>query len=78
MGAFPSTDYRHRLLPCARRPTVIASWRGEEAGVTAASSGHDVVMCPEQYVYLDHRQASLDSAGELCIYTNRNIEVEEI
>jgi hexosaminidase len=36
---------------------IIASWRGEEAGVTAASSGHDVVMCPEQYVYLDHRQA---------------------
>jgi hexosaminidase len=36
---------------------IIASWRGEEAGVTAASSGHDVVMCPEQYVYLDHRQS---------------------
>ncbi|RSM86031.1 beta-N-acetylhexosaminidase [Kibdelosporangium aridum] len=36
---------------------IIASWRGEEAGVIAASSGHDVVMCPEQYIYLDHRQA---------------------
>ncbi|MEV4315131.1 beta-N-acetylhexosaminidase [Actinocrispum sp. NPDC049592] len=36
---------------------IVASWRGEEAGVTAASSGHDVVMCPEQYVYLDHRQS---------------------
>ncbi|MET0132837.1 MAG: family 20 glycosylhydrolase, partial [Kibdelosporangium sp.] len=36
---------------------IIASWRGEEAGVTAATKGHDVVMCPEQYVYLDHRQA---------------------
>jgi hexosaminidase len=37
--------------------SIVASWRGEEAGVTAASAGHDVVMCPEQYVYLDHRQS---------------------
>lgn len=36
---------------------IIASWRGEQAGVTAARAGHDVVMCPEQHVYLDHRQA---------------------
>jgi hexosaminidase len=36
---------------------VIASWRGEEAGVRAALAGHDVVMCPERHVYLDHRQS---------------------
>ncbi|HEY8374156.1 MAG TPA: beta-N-acetylhexosaminidase [Pseudonocardiaceae bacterium] len=36
---------------------VVASWRGEEAGVTAALAGHDVVMCPEQRLYLDHRQS---------------------
>jgi len=34
---------------------IIASWRGEQAGIDAAKAGHDVVMCPEQYVYLDHR-----------------------
>jgi hexosaminidase len=38
-------------------PVVIGSWRGEDAGVRAAGVGHQVVMCPEQYVYLDHRQA---------------------
>jgi hexosaminidase len=38
-------------------PVVIGSWRGEEAGVRAAGGGHNVVMCPEQYVYLDHRQS---------------------
>jgi hexosaminidase len=38
--------------------TVIASWRGERAGVDAALAGFDVVMCPEQYVYLDHRQSA--------------------
>jgi len=38
-------------------PVVIGSWRGEEAGVRAVKDGHQVVMCPEQYVYLDHRQS---------------------
>ncbi|HEX5401769.1 MAG TPA: beta-N-acetylhexosaminidase [Pseudonocardiaceae bacterium] len=38
--------------------TVIASWRGERAGVAAAQAGFDVVMCPEQHVYLDHRQSA--------------------
>jgi hexosaminidase len=35
----------------------VSSWRGYRAGITAAQAGHDVVMCPEQQVYLDHRQA---------------------
>ncbi|MEU3031390.1 beta-N-acetylhexosaminidase [Streptomyces incarnatus] len=38
----------------------VSSWRGYAGGVTAARAGHDVVMCPEQYVYLDHRQAPGD------------------
>ncbi|MEV4438367.1 beta-N-acetylhexosaminidase [Streptomyces sp. NPDC049577] len=37
--------------------TVVSSWRGHRGGVAAARVGHDVVMCPEQQVYLDHRQA---------------------
>lgn len=36
---------------------LVASWRGETGGVRAASAGHDVVMCPEEAVYLDHRQS---------------------
>ncbi|MDO0927491.1 beta-N-acetylhexosaminidase [Streptomyces sp. TG1A-8] len=34
----------------------VSSWRGYGGGVAAARAGHDVVMCPEQHVYLDHRQ----------------------
>ncbi|MEU9665311.1 beta-N-acetylhexosaminidase [Streptomyces bobili] len=34
----------------------VSSWRGYAGGIAAARAGHDVVMCPEQYVYLDHRQ----------------------
>lgn len=35
---------------------VVSSWRGYAGGIAAAKAGHDVVMCPEQQVYLDHRQ----------------------
>ncbi|MEH0470610.1 beta-N-acetylhexosaminidase [Streptomyces sp. B21-097] len=34
----------------------VSSWRGLAGGIAAARAGHDVVMCPEQQVYLDHRQ----------------------
>jgi hexosaminidase len=34
----------------------VFSWRGYAGGIAAAEAGHDVVMCPEQHVYLDHRQ----------------------
>jgi hexosaminidase len=35
----------------------VSSWRGYAGGIAAARAGHHVVMCPEQQVYLDHRQA---------------------
>ncbi|MQY14134.1 Beta-hexosaminidase [Streptomyces sp. RB5] len=35
----------------------VASWRGYEGGIAAATAGNDVVMCPKQHVYLDYRQA---------------------
>ncbi|MFE0673697.1 beta-N-acetylhexosaminidase [Streptomyces sp. NPDC058867] len=35
----------------------VSSWRGYGGGIAAARAGHDVVMCPEQHVYLDYRQA---------------------
>ncbi|MEU6172787.1 beta-N-acetylhexosaminidase [Streptantibioticus parmotrematis] len=34
----------------------VSSWRGYAGGIAAARAGHDVVMCPEQHVYFDHRQ----------------------
>lgn len=34
----------------------VSSWRGYAGGIAAAEAGHDVVMCPEQQVYFDHRQ----------------------
>ncbi len=40
------------MLP---RNVIVTSWRGYAQGAAALAAGHDVVMAPEQAVYLDHR-----------------------
>ncbi len=35
----------------------VMSWRGMEGGIEAAKLGHDVIMTPGNYCYLDHLQA---------------------
>ncbi len=35
----------------------VMSWRGEQGGITAAIAGHDVVMAPNHYTYLDYYQS---------------------
>lgn len=35
---------------------VVMSWRGEQGGVDAMEMGHDVIMTPGRYCYLDHTQ----------------------
>lgn len=35
---------------------VVMSWRGTEGGIDAMSQGHDVIMTPGRYCYLDHAQ----------------------
>ncbi|PIF01879.1 MAG: beta-hexosaminidase, partial [Draconibacterium sp.] len=37
---------------------IVMSWRGEEGGIAAANSGHDVIMTPGGWCYLDHYQGS--------------------
>jgi hexosaminidase len=34
----------------------VMSWRGEEGGKAAAGMGHDVIMTPNNWLYLDHYQ----------------------
>lgn len=41
----------------------VMSWRGVKGGITAAKSGHDVVMAPTTYTYLDYYQSQ--DPGEL-------------
>jgi hexosaminidase len=37
---------------------LVMSWRGEKGGIEAATLGHDVIMTPGNWVYLDHYQGS--------------------
>jgi len=34
----------------------VMSWRGEEGGIEAASAGHDVIMTPAHWCYIDYYQ----------------------
>ncbi|WP_282038091.1 family 20 glycosylhydrolase [Saccharicrinis aurantiacus] len=36
----------------------VMSWQGVSGGVEAASHGHDVIICPNAEVYLDHYQSN--------------------
>lgn len=45
----------------------VMSWRGEEAGIEAATAGHDVVMAPNQKTYLDYYQSEDKTAEPLAI-----------
>jgi len=44
----------------------VMSWRGIEGGIVAAQSGHDVVMTPTSFAYLDYYQSN-DPAEPLAI-----------
>ena len=39
----------------------VMSWRGEKGGIAAAKQGHDVVMSPGEYCYLDHAPGPAES-----------------
>ena len=41
----------------------VMSWRGEKGGIEAAKQGHDVIMVPYSYLYLDYYQ-SKDTQNE--------------
>ncbi|SEP21686.1 beta-N-acetylhexosaminidase [Amycolatopsis saalfeldensis] len=36
---------------------LIGAWQSDTAGERAAALGHDVVLCSEEHLYLDHRQS---------------------
>ncbi len=38
----------------------VMSWRGTQGGITAVKAGHDVVMSPNSYCYIDLRQGDVD------------------
>jgi hexosaminidase len=45
----------------------VMSWRGEQGGIVAVKSGHDVVMTPTHHTYLDYYQSTDTSKEPLAI-----------
>lgn len=43
---------------------IVMSWRGEEGGIKAAISGHDVIMTPHRYMYLNYYNTPLKDKVE--------------
>jgi hexosaminidase len=50
----------------------VMSWRGMKGGIEAAKSGHNVVMSPTTYAYLDYTQG--DQSVENPIYDDLSLE----
>jgi hexosaminidase len=50
----------------------VMSWRGMKQGIEAAHMGHEVVMTPTSYTYLDYTQG--DHSVENPIYSNLSLE----
>ena len=46
---------------------IVTSWRGTKGGITAARSGHDVVMAPTSHTYFDYYQSKDQSSEPLAI-----------
>ncbi len=46
-----------------QKTATIMSWRGSVGGIEASKAGHDAIMVPNDYMYLDYYQSS-DMAGE--------------
>ena len=36
----------------------VMSWRGEKGGIEAANAGHDVIMTPSHWCYIDYYQVT--------------------
>jgi hexosaminidase len=45
----------------------VMSWRGVQGGIAAARAGHDVVMAPTTYTYLDYYQSATRDSEPLAI-----------
>ena len=48
---------------------VVMSWRGEKGGIKAASMGHDVIMTPAEWLYVDFGQGAVEVEPILINFT---------
>jgi len=55
-----------------QKGAAVMSWQGMKGGIHAAKAGHEVVMSPTTYAYLDYQQGDL--SVENSIYANLSLE----
>jgi len=61
--------------PDLPRDAVAMSWRGLRPSGQALAAGYDVILAPEQYVYLDHRASDRDDEPVPIGYVRRTEDV---
>jgi hexosaminidase len=54
------------------KSATVMSWRGMDGGIEAAKMGHEVVMSPTTYVYIDYSQG--DNSLENVIYAHLSLQ----
>ena len=52
---------------------LVMSWRGTEGGIAAASAGHEVVMCPHKFCYLDYRTGEPEDACPYPCFADKSL-----
>jgi|GEM_PF-1609919 N-acetyl-beta-hexosaminidase len=56
----------------------VMNWRGVEAAVAAAKAGHDVVMAPRQFTYLDYYQTEEDAQAKRPLAIGGLVPLEKV
>ncbi|HTM91542.1 MAG TPA: beta-N-acetylhexosaminidase [Flavisolibacter sp.] len=58
----------------------VMSWRGMKGGIEAAKSGHEVVMSPSDYAYIDYMQGdvALEPRVYASLYLNKTYQFEPL
>lgn len=56
----------------------VMSWRGIKGGIEAAQSGHDVVMTPSTFAYIDYQQSDIDPPIYASLRTKKSYSFEPV
>ncbi|QIP13445.1 family 20 glycosylhydrolase [Spirosoma aureum] len=56
----------------------VMSWRGVKGGIEAAHMGHDVVMTPTTFAYIDYQQSDIDPPIYASLRTKKSYSFEPV
>ncbi len=56
----------------------VMSWRGTQGGIAAAKQGHDAIMSPNDFCYLDHYQVDAKTVPTVPIAIGGYLPLEKV